>query len=374
MNDIPFDDLGPAKIIHLYDPQIPFKAVVVVDNTALGPAIGGVRVTPTVTVQEVARLARTMTLKSAVAGLPHGGGKSGIVVDPKDPRIELIFRTFARMIRDLREYIPAPDMGCDEHSMTWIQDEIGRVCGLPENLGGLPLDKLGATGFGLTECAEVACAQIGMEINGARVAIQGFGSVGKAAARTLTEKGARIVAVSDSRGTLFDAEGLDIDQVSKVKRGQGSVIDGAGQALEREAVFAVDCDILIPAATPDVIHIGNQAQIKARLILEGANIPATLEAEQALAERGVLVVPDFIANAGGLIMAAVEYAGGTEAEAFAAISSKLKTNTAMILDTSQDKGVLPRVAAEQLARRRVQKAMGDPVAGGRTSARLSRFR
>lgn len=366
MNNIYFDDLGPAKIIHLYDPKIRFKAVVVIDNTALGPAIGGVRVAPTVTVQEVVRLARTMTLKSAVAGLPHGGGKSGIITDPKDPRIEQIFRSFARMIRDLREYIPAPDMGCDERSMTWIQDEIGRVCGLPENRGGLPLDKLGATGFGLAECAEVACAQIGMEISSARFAIQGFGSVGTAVARTLTAKGARMVAVSDSRGTLFDVEGLDIDQVSKIKKDRGSVIHAAGQALEREAVFAVDCDILIPAATPDVIHLGNQAQIKARLILEGANIPATLEAEQVLAERGVLVVPDFIANAGGLIMAAMEYAGGTETEAFAAISSKLKNNTAMILDTSQNEGVLPRAAAEQLARKRVQKAMGEPVVGCRS--------
>lgn len=361
MNDSCFDDLGPAKIIHLYDPQIPFKAVVVVDNTALGPAIGGVRVSPTVSAKEVMRLARTMTLKSAIAGLPHGGGKAGIIADPKDPRIEQIFRIFARMIRDLREYIPAPDMGCDERSMTWILDEIGRVCGLPENLRGLPLDKLGATGFGLAECAEVACAKIRMDISGARIAIQGFGSVGKAAARFLTAKGARVVAVSDSQGSLHSAEGLDIAKLSKAKKAHASVIHGAGQPMDGEAVFAVDCDILIPAATPDVIHIGNQAEIKARLILEGANIPATLEAEQALAERGVLVVPDFIANAGGLIMAAMEYAGGTETEAFAAISSKLKTNTTMILDMSQNKGIPPRSAAEQLARMRVQKAMGDPA-------------
>ena len=357
MSEDIFNDLGPAKIIQLYDPQLAVKAVVVVDNTALGPAIGGVRVTPTVSVPEVMRLARTMTLKSAGAGLPHGGGKSGIIADPKDPRIEQIFRSFARMIREVTEYIPAPDMGSNEHFMTWIEDEIGRVCGLPESHGGLPLDKLGATGYGLAECAEVASAKIGLELKGARVAIQGYGSVGRAAARFLAEKGAVIVAASDSHGTLYETQGLDIVNLDAAKDQQGSVIHGAGQRLEADALFAVDCDILIPAATPDVIRADNQADIRARLILEGANIPATAEAEAALAARGVLLVPDFIANAGGLIMAAMEYAKKNAAEAFVAISTKIKENTALTVDMSRQHGLLPRAAAERMARDRVKKAM-----------------
>ncbi len=356
--NIPLDELGPAKIVQLYAPWIPFRAVVVVDNTARGPALGGVRVSPKVDVKEVYRLARTMTFKSAVADLPHGGGKSGIVADPRSPDMERIFRTFARMIADLREYIPAPDMGCHEEAMAWIQDEIGRVAGLPEEIGGLPLDKLGATGYGLAECAEVACGETGLSLAGARVAIQGFGSVGQAAARFLAEKGARVVAVSDSRGGVHHPDGLTLEKLFAAKKGEGQVTAcGEGKVIKDEELFSLDCDILIPAATPDVIHKGNAAQIKARLILQGANIPATLEAERLLAERGVLIVPDFIANAGGLIMAAMEYARRSESEAFSAIGEKIRINTGKILEKSKKERLLPREAAEAIARERVRGAM-----------------
>ena len=355
---IPFDDIGPAKILQLYAPQVPFRAVVVVDNTARGPAIGGVRVSKDVDVEEVFRLARTMTFKSALADLPHGGGKAGIIADPKDPNLERIFRVFARMIGDLREYIPAPDMGCHEESMAWIDDEIGRVAGLPEEIGGLPLDKLGATGFGLAACAEIACEHAGLKLSGTRVAIQGFGSVGKAAARFLAAKGAMVVAVSDSRGGVHSPGGLTVGKLLAAKEGEGTVTAcGEGKVMRGEDIFKVDCDILIPAATPDVIHEGNAGEIKARLILEGANIPATARAEGILAERGVLIVPDFIANAGGLIMAAMEYARRTEGEAFAAIGEKIRANTGRVLEKAKSEGVLPREAAERLARERVRNAM-----------------
>ncbi len=355
---IDFDDIGPAKIVQLYAPQIPFQAVVVVDNTARGPAIGGVRVSPEVDVDEVYRLARTMTFKSAVADLPHGGGKAGIVADPRDPNIEQIFRTFARMIADLTEYIPAPDMGCNEATMAWVLDEIGRVAGLPEEIGGLPLDKLGATGFGLAEAAEVACAQGGLKLSGARVAIQGFGSVGRAAARFLAEKGALVVAASDSRGAIFSPGGLPVEKLLEVKGKDGTVTAlPGGKIIDRDELFKIDCDILIPAATPDVIHEGNAGQIRARLILEGANIPSTPRAERILAERGVLIVPDFIANAGGLIMAAMEVARKSETEAFAAIGEKIRANTKRILEKAKGEGILPRAAAESIARERVKNAM-----------------
>ncbi len=356
--NITFDDIGPAKIIQFYAPQVPFRAFVVIDNTARGPALGGVRVSPEVDLKEVYRLARTMTFKSAVADLPHGGGKSGIIADPKDPDIERIFRTFARMIGNLSDYIPAPDMGCNEDSMAWIHDEIGRVAGLPEEIGGLPLDKLGATGYGVAECAAGACGFAGLELSGARVAIQGFGSVGRAAAHFLAEKKARVVAVSDSRGGVHDPQGLDLEQLFAAKDTKGTVtaFDG-GRVIAGEEIFTVDCDILVPAATPDVISAHNAVEIKARLILEGANIPATPQAERLLAERGVLIVPDFIANAGGLIMASLEYARKTEKEAFAAIEEKIRANTRHILEKAKGDGILPREAAERIARERVRSAM-----------------
>jgi glutamate dehydrogenase/leucine dehydrogenase len=356
--DIRFDDIGPAKIVQLYAPQVPFRAVVVIDNTARGPAIGGVRVSPEVDVEEVYRLARTMTFKSAVADLPHGGAKSGIIADPADPDIERIFRIFARLIGGLTEYIPAPDMGCNEAAMAWIHDEIGRVAGLPEEIGGLPLDKLGATGYGLAECAEVACGHAGMKLSGARVAIQGFGSVGKAAARFLAAKGAFVVAASDSRGAVHSPGGLPVGKLVAAVEEEGTVAACAeGKRIDREELFTVDCDILIPAAIPDAIHEGNAGQIKAGLILEGANIPATPQAERILARRGVLIVPDFIANAGGLIMAAMEVAGKSEGEAFAAIGEKIRANTRRILEKSERENVLPREAAERIARERVKDAM-----------------
>jgi len=361
MNEIRYDTLGPTKILQLYDPRIPFHAFVVIDNTARGPALGGVRITPEVNLSEVARLARTMTYKSAAAGLHLGGGKSGIIAAADNPQIEQIVRSFARMIARLDDYIPAPDMGSNETMMVWIKEEIGRVAGLPEELGGLPLDKLGATGFGLAACAEIACRHIDLPLAGARVAIQGFGNVGSAAARFLVERGAVLVALSDRQGTAYDAGGLNLNAaLGAHRRNENMVAAAGGELLPQEAIFGIDCDILVPAATADVIRADNQAQVRARMILEGANIPATVEAEQLLAARGVLVVPDFIANAGGLIMAAAEYYGKTEDEAFEEIRDNLHHNTAEILDHSRKEQVLPRRAAEEIALRRVLDAMQTP--------------
>ncbi|MBI4690641.1 MAG: Glu/Leu/Phe/Val dehydrogenase [Nitrospirae bacterium] len=358
LGEITFDELGPHKIIHLYAPKLGFKAIVVIDNIALGPSIGGVRVSPSVYTEEVARLARTMTMKNSIAGLPHGGGKAGIISDPKDSKKELYFKEFSKQIKDLLEYIPGPDMGSNEECMSWIYDEIKRAVGLPEKMGGLPLDKLGATGFGLAECAEVSCPFAGISLRGSKVAIHGFGSVGKAAAKFLSGKGAVIVGVSDTKGAIYNPDGLDVTELTGIKDSTGSIINfKKGTVMKPDEIFSVNCDILIPAATPDVIHKDNVDGIKARLILQGANIPATKEAEDILHKKGILCVPDFIANAGGVIMAAMEYAKKTEKEAFDAISTRIKTNAKLILERSQKENILPRTIAEEIAKERVLKAM-----------------
>jgi len=358
MCEIQYDELGPSKVIHLYSKKTQLRAIVVVDNTALGPAIGGVRVSPLVSTEEVLRLARTMTMKNSIAGIPHGGGKAGIMADPKSPEKERYFRIFAKLIKDLQEYIPGPDMGSDEEAMAWVYDEIGRACGLPEELGGLPLDKLGATGFGLAECAEVACTYAGFDLKGARVVVQGFGSVGKAAAKFLSEKGAILVAASDTQGTIYSKEGLDVNQLIETKMSAGAVrYCKEGTCLGIDELFSIECDILIPAAIPDVINEENVYSIKTKLILQGANIPATRAAEEILMKRGILSVPDFIANAGGVIMAAMEYAKKTEREAFEAISLKIKKNTMRVLEKAMKEEALPRAAAEELAKEKVLKAM-----------------
>jgi glutamate dehydrogenase/leucine dehydrogenase len=353
-----FDELGPLKIEEHYFPSLGLKAYVVVDNTALGPSIGGVRVSPNVTIEEIARLARTMTLKNSIAGLPHGGGKAGIVADPKDERIETFFRAFARRIKSLEEYIPGPDMGSNEESMAWIYDEIGRAVGLPEELGGLSLDKLGATGYGLSECADIALSFRGLSLKGVRVAIQGFGSVGKAVARFLSEKGAIIIAVSDTKGTIYAPEGLMVKELMEVKKTTGSVVNyNRGERLSAEEILSIECDILIPAANPDVITMKNVGAVKAKIILEGANIPVSLDAEEVLYEKGILVVPDFIANAGGVIMAWMEYNHRTQEEAFNAIRDKIRKNTGLILERSLKEKVSPRKAAVAIAKERILSAM-----------------
>ena len=354
------DQLGPLKLVHIWRPKIGLKAVVAVDNVACGPAVGGVRMAPDVSTEEAFRLARAMTLKNAAAGLPHGGGKSVIFADPKMPLAdkERLIRAFAAAIADLVDYIPGPDMGTDEMAMGWIRDETGRAVGLPRELGGIPLDEIGATGFGLVAAIEVAAQHLELSLKGARVAIQGFGSVGKHAARFLAEKGAVLVAASDTNGTLADAGGLDVARLIALKdEGRPLRDHPGGRKLDGDAVIDIPCDIWIPAARPDVIHAGNVARLQTKLVAQGANIPCTAEAEASLAARGILVLPDFIANAGGVICGAVEYRGGSEEAALAEIDDKIRGNTRAVLERIKGRATLPREAALALATARVERAM-----------------
>ena len=354
------DDLGPKSILYVYQPTIGLKGIVVVDNVAAGPSIGGVRMAPDVSLEECFRLARAMTYKNAAAGLPHGGGKSVIFADPSMDAAakEQLIRAFAIAIESITDYIPGPDMGTNETAMAWVKDEIGRCVGLPAELGGIPLDEIGATAFGVVAAAEVAGEKLGLSLEGARVAIQGFGAVGKHAARFFGEKGAVLVAAADSSGTVSDASGIDVNALI-VHKEQGHPIRefSAGEKLDREAIVGVDCDILVPAARPDAVRADNQDTVKAKLIVQGANIGVTDEAEAMLHERGVLCIPDFIANAGGVICAAVEYRGGTEGQALQEIDERIRANTTEILNAAERENELPRQAAVTMAGERVRKAM-----------------
>ncbi len=354
------DELGPAKIVQVYEPAVGLKAVLVVDNVAAGPALGGVRLAPDVTMEEGFRLARAMTLKNAAAGLPHGGGKVVVSGDPNLPlpEKERLIRALACSLRHEKEYIFAPDMGTDEVCMAWIKDEIGRVVGLPAALGGIPLDEIGATGWGLCQAAEVAAPYCGMGLEKARVAIQGFGAVGRLAARFLAARKAVLVGVADSRGAVYREDGLDVEELCRLKDSGQSVISyPKGAKLNREEIIGCVCDLLSPAARPDVINAGNMRLVQARLIIQGANIPCTAEAEKYLHEQGILCVPDFIANAGGVICAAMEYQGARQPEVFPEIADKVGYNTRMVLEEAKGKNILPREAAVSLAVQRVKGAM-----------------
>jgi glutamate dehydrogenase (NAD(P)+) len=359
------DNLGPAKIIQVYEPSIDLKAVLVIDNIAMGPAIGGIRVAPDVTIEECIRLARTMTLKNAAAGLPHGGAKVVVYADPKmaKPKKERLIRALACALRHFHEYVMGPDMGTDEESMAWIKDELNRnVTGLPAEAGGIPLDQIGATAWGLRHAIEVALPYCGFPagfgLAKARVAIQGFGAVGKNAARFLAEQGAILVGAADSQGSVYDADGLDVDQLIRLKEAGKSVIDyPPGEKFDRDAIIDFDCDIWIPAARPDVVDENNMHRLKAKLVAEGANIPLTEAAEKYLHDHGVLCIPDFIANSGGVICAAMEYRGKIESEALEIIEKMARSNTLLILEEARTKKILPREAAMNLAVTRVEKAM-----------------
>jgi len=269
-------------------------------------------------------------------------------------------RTFARMIKELTEYIPGPDMGTNEECMGWVKDEIGRAIGLPRALGGIPLDEIGATGFGVAVAAEVAASEVGIPLKGSQLAVQGFGAVGRHAAKFLGKRGAVLVAVSDSRGAVQNQNGLDIDALIKHKN-EGSPVQTfpGGQAMDSDEIVGVKCDIWIPAARPDVLTENNVDQLKARLVIHGANIPATETAEQLMHKRGILNIPDFIANAGGVICAAVEFSGGSESQVMDTIGEKIRTNTLETLERSKRENLSPREAGVKMALSRIERAMAD---------------
>ncbi len=362
------DKLGPAKILQMFEPSVDLKALLVVDNIAMGPAIGGIRMAPDVSVEECFRLARTMTLKNAISGLPHGGAKVVVFADPKMPKTdkERLIRALACALRHMHEYIMGPDMGTDEECMAWMKDENAQAAGLPFELGGIPLDEIGATAWGLRHAIDVAlpyCEFPGdFTLSKARVAIQGFGAVGKHTARFLAAQKALIVGASDSQGAVYDPVGLDVNELLKLKAEGKSVINYPwGEKFERDAIIDFDCDIWIPAARPDVVHEDNVHRLKAKLVVEGANIPLTYAAEKYLYKKGVLVVPDFIANPGGVICSAMEYRGEilVKSEVFKVIEEKVRLNTQLVLEAAKTNQSMPRDAAMEIAVARVERAMSS---------------
>ncbi|NOR43759.1 MAG: Glu/Leu/Phe/Val dehydrogenase [Gammaproteobacteria bacterium] len=354
------DELGPLKVIHIHEPAIGLKGVLVVDNVARGPSIGGLRMAPDVTTEECVRLARAMTFKNSAAGLPHGGGKAVLVGDPKMPlqQKETLIRAMACALREVEQYIFAPDMGTNEECMAWVQDEIGRAVALPREVGGIPLDEIGATGWGLSHVVDESLKFCDFDIRDARIAVQGFGAVGKHVTNFLCQDGAIPVAVSDSKGTIYNPDGLDVKKLIALKEEGKSVTEYTdGEKHSQDAIIDIECDIWIPAARPDVIHEDNVHRLNTKLVVEGANIPITYGAEKVLHKNGILCVPDFIANAGGVICAAMEYQGATESAALAAIEEKLRRNTLEVLHTAERDQVLPRDASLAMARKRIDRAM-----------------
>ena len=354
------DRFGPAKILHVHEPRTGLMATLVVDNVAAGPAIGGIRMASDVSLEECFRLARAMTMKNIAASLPHGGGKVVVAADPKmaPSKKEAIIRALAASLRDIDEYILAPDMGTNEECMAWIKDEVDRVVGVPAEVGGIPLDEIGATGWGLFHAIEVASAHCRFDLQGARFVVQGFGAVGKHVARFLTNHGAVLVGVSDSGGAVANSRGIDIEALLALKEKNLSVTACAkAETIPAEKLLAVDCEVWIPAARPDIINDDNVAMLRTKIVAQGANIPCTPGAEKYLHDHQVLCLPDYIVNAGGVICAASEYQRLSQQQAMTRIEETLRQNTAHILKRSVEERCPPRTAADALARERLVRVM-----------------
>jgi glutamate dehydrogenase (NAD(P)+) len=361
------DEFGPEKIMTVYNPRVGMQGFVVIDNTALGPGKGGIRMTPSVCVEEVARLARAMTWKNALAGLPFGGAKSGIIANDKhidEKKKKEIVQAFSRALRCISPsmYIAAPDMNMAEKEVQWYVNANGNpksATGKPRKLGGLP-HELGSTGFGVAQATKVAAKYAKLTLKNATVAIEGLGNVGQFAAQHLSALGAKVVAASDSRGVIYNKNGLDVIELIRVKNEEKTVTNYKdGKILESHKILHVKADILITAAIPDLVKHHDVDNMQFKLIVEGSNIPMTPEIEEKLHEKKVLVIPDFVANAGGVISSYAEHVGKTEKQMFALVKNKITKNTDSVLKAAKKKKCSPREAALELAVLRVRKYCKD---------------
>ena len=364
--------------IHLDDGTVAhFEGYRVQHNTSRGPGKGGVRFHQDVTLSEVMALAAWMSIKNAAVNVPYGGAKGGIRVDPRQlsrGELERVTRRYTSEIGIIigpTKDIPAPDVNTNEQVMAWMMDTYsmnegstatGVVTGKPIDLGG-SLGRREATGRGVFTVGVEAARRIGLDVAGARVAVQGFGNVGGVAARLFADAGARVVAVQDHGGAVFREAGIDVPALQAHVAANGTVAGFAGaEPLDRDAFWDTPCDILIPAALEGQITAANAGRIQARMVIEGANGPTTPQADDILNERGVLVLPDVIANAGGVTVSYFEWVQDfssffwTEDEINARLVKIMKDAFAGVWQVAEEKRVTLRTATFIVACQRILHA------------------
>ncbi len=354
-----------------------FTAFRVQHSIARGPAKGGIRYHPGVTLDEVKALASWMTWKTATVNIPYGGGKGGIICDPKRMSKGELERMTRRYVSEILPIIgpgkdiPAPDVYTDSQTMAWMMDTysmtvgysaLGSFTGKPVSLGGSE-GRNEATARGCLFAAEEACRVKKMSLRGSTVAIQGFGNAGAIAARLFAEKKAKIVAVSDSRGGVYNSRGIDPIKAIRYKERSGTVVGMPGTSrISNEDVLALKCDILIPAALENVITLDNAEQVKAKIIAEAANGPTTPRADEILARKGVFMLPDILANAGGVTVSWFEWSQNLqgyfwqENEVNARLEFVMKRAFSDVYETSRKFHVHMRTAAYILSVGRVAEA------------------
>jgi glutamate dehydrogenase (NAD(P)+) len=343
-------------------------------SLTLGPAKGGIRYHQDVSLDEVKALAMWMTWKCATVGIPYGGGKGGVIVDPKQlslAEVERLTRRFAAEISVIigpEIDIPAPDVNTNSQTMAWIMDTIsmlkgypvpGLITGKPIGIGG-SLGRNEATARGLQYVVREAVKVKGVDLQGARVVVQGFGNAGSIAARLLSEDGATVIAISDSRGGIVNTSGIDANSATRYKQEHGSLSGfGGSDDITNEELLELECDILVPAALESVITANNADRIKTKIIAEAANGPTTPEADRILFQKGVLVLPDILANAGGVTVSYFEWAQNIQGYYWAEDEVNKKLERVMqrafhdVHETSENNSVDTRTGAYMLAINRV---------------------
>ncbi len=354
-----------------------FEGYRVQHNTSRGPGKGGVRFHQDVTLSEVMALSAWMTVKNAAIGVPFGGAKGGVRCDPRDLSLGELERVTRRYTSEIGfiigpdKDIPAPDVNTNERVMAWMMDtysmNLGRtatgvVTGKPISLGG-SLGRRDATGRGVFDVGRAAAQKIGLTIKGARVCVQGFGNVGNATARIFHEAGARVTTVQDVSGTVHNAHGLDVENLCALQAAGRPITEFEdGEVIANEAFWDIPSDVLIPAALEGQITAANAGRIKTRILLEGANGPTTPEADDILNDHGVLVVPDVLANAGGVTVSYFEWVQDfssffwSEDEINRRLDRIMEEAFQAIWDTSRRENVSLRTATYIVACKRVLEA------------------
>ncbi|WP_456273521.1 Glu/Leu/Phe/Val family dehydrogenase [Bacillus sp. AK031] len=345
-------------------------------NDAVGPTKGGVRFHPEVDEEEVKALSMWMSLKCGIVDLPYGGGKGGIICDPRTmsfTELERLSRGYVRAISQIvgpTKDIPAPDVYTNSQIMAWMMDEYSRlrendspgfITGKPLVLGGSQ-GREKATAQGVTICIEEAAKKKGIDINGARVVIQGFGNAGSFLAKFMHDAGAIVIAISDAHGALHDPKGLDIDYLLDRRDSFGTVTTLFENTLSNKELLELDCDILVPAAISNQITEDNAHNIKASIVVEAANGPTTFEATRILSERDILLVPDVLASAGGVTVSYFEWVQNnqgyywTEEEVNEKLHEKLVDAFNNVYETSMNRRVNMRLAAYMVGARKMAEA------------------
>ena len=360
-------DDGSTKIFTGYRAQ---------HNDAVGPTKGGVRFHPSVTETEVKALSIWMSLKAGIVDLPYGGGKGGIVCDPRDMsfrELERLSRGYVRAISQVvgpTKDIPAPDVFTNSQIMAWMLDEYSRIrefdspgfiTGKPIVLGGSH-GRESATAKGVTICIREAAKKKGIDIEGARVVIQGFGNAGSFLAKFMHDQGAKVIGISDAYGALHDPDGLDIEYLLDRRDSFGTVTNLFKETISNQELLELDCDILVPAAIENQITEANAAKIKAKIVVEAANGPTTLEGTRILTEKDVLIVPDVLASAGGVTVSYFEWVQNnqgyywTEEEVEAKLEKVMVQAFNNIYNLSRGRKVNMRLAAYMVGVRKMAEA------------------